>query len=339
MSGTVDFVQRPYFLALLLATAYALSAPALAQSLTLPRAMPAAGEIVVEELPPGDVAPIVIDASGNTIYLDEGPMLQAPGGPVLYQAPWSWQMLPEGLIYRSYLAGTKEPRLGSVLFHEDEDGLLLDATIGARVGVVRYGTPAVDKPEGWQLDVEAAAFPRLDPDEEMDLRSADFRAGTVLTRGVGRNQIKFGYYHLSSHLGDEFLLKNEDFERINYSRDAIILGHSFTPTDDLRLYAETAWAFQNAGGSEPWEFQVGIDYSPARVTGFRGAPFLALNGHLREEHDFGGNFVLQTGWQWRGPGPGRLLRTGFHYYNGKSPQYSFFDEFEEQLGVGLWYDF
>ena len=307
-----------------------------AQTLGLPKAMPAAAEIAVDGITTGE--PVLIEPSGGTIYLD-GPTLQSPHGPVPYQAPWSWQILPEGLIYRSYLAGAKEPRLSSVLFHERDDEWLWDPTIGARVGVLRYGTPAVDVPEGWQLDVEAAAFPRLDPHEDMDLRSSDFRVGTVVTYGVGRWQSKFGYYHLSSHLGDEFLLKNNGFERVNYSRDAIVLGQSFNPIEDLRLYAETAWAFQYLGGSEPWEFQVGFDYSPVRVTGFRGAPFLAVNGHLREEHDFGGNVVLQTGWQWRGAGPGRLLRTGFHYYNGKSPQYSFFDEHEEQFGLGLWYDY
>ena len=307
-----------------------------AQTLGLPRAMPAAAEVAVEGITTGE--PVLIEPAGGTIYLD-GPTLQSPHGPVPYQAPWSWQILPEGLIYRSYLAGAREPRLGAVLFEERDDGALLDASIGARVGLLRYGTPAVDRPEGWQLDVESAAFPRLDPDEDLDLRSADFRVGTILTYGVGRWQSKFGYYHLSSHLGDEFLLKNNGFERLNYSRDAIVFGQSFFPVEDLRLYAETAWAFEYEGGSEPWEFQLGFDYSPVRVTGVRGAPFLAVNGHLREEHDFGGNVVLQTGWQWRGPGPGRLLRTGFHYYNGKSPQYSFFDEHEEQFGLGLWYDY
>ena len=34
-----------------------------------------------------------------------------------------------------------------------------------------------------------------------------------------------------------------------------------------------------------------------------------------------------------------LLRLGVQYYNGKSSQYSFYDEFEEQLGFGIWYDF
>ena len=35
-----------------------------------------------------------------------------------------------------------------------------------------------------------------------------------------------------------------------------------------------------------------------------------LNSHLREEVDFGGNVVVQAGWQWRGRGPGHLIRIG-----------------------------
>ena len=34
-----------------------------------------------------------------------------------------------------------------------------------------------------------------------------------------------------------------------------------------------------------------------------------------------------------------LLRVGVHYYNGESTQFSFFDDHEEQIGLGLWYDF
>ena len=70
-----------------------------------------------------------------------------------------------------------------------------------------------------------------------------------------------------------------------------------------------------------------------------GSPFVALNGHLRQEVDFGGNFVAQAGWQWRGSDCEHLLRAGVHYYNGKSPQFQFFDRFEHQIGFGIWYDF
>ena len=68
------------------------------------------------------------------------------------------------------------------------------------------------------------------------------------------------------------------------------------------------------------------------------APFFAINGHLRQENDFGCNLDIQTGWQWRGRG-GHLFRLGMQYFNGMSDQYQFFNQFEEQIGVGVWYDY
>jgi hypothetical protein len=126
--------------------------------------------------------------------------------------------------------------------------------------------------------------------------------------------------------------------RINFVRDAIVWAVAIRPHQDLRLYAEAGWAFNADGRSKPWEFQFGADYSPIRPTTCRGAPFLAVNGRIREEVDFGGNVTVQTGWQWRGE-TGRLFRLGLHYFNGKTDQYQFFEEHEEQFALGVWYDY
>jgi hypothetical protein len=250
---------------------------------------------------------------------------------------WQWQAFPDGLIYRSYLAGVKEPRLGVQWFDEWQEGWLHEATLGARVGIVRYGTTNPIAPEGWQLDFEGAAMPRIEAGS-LDVLTTDFRYGLWLTRGRGAHRTKFGFYHLSAHLADEFMVRHPDVERINFLRDVLVLGHSYFWTEDLRLYAEAGFGFRVDDGSEPWEFQFGMDYSPARVTGFWPDLFIAINGHLREELDFGGNLSLQTGLQWRGD-TGNLCRFGMHYYSGKSSQYQFFDRFEDQLGMGVWYDF
>ena len=116
------------------------------------------------------------------------------------------------------------------------------------------------------------------------------------------------------------------------------LGYAYYVTENLRVYTEVGWAF-HADVSEEWELQFGLDYSPARPTGLRGAPFFAVHGHLREELNYSGNFVLQAGWAWRGDRSSHLLRTGLHYYNGLSDQFSFYRNFEQQIGAGLWYDF
>jgi hypothetical protein len=251
---------------------------------------------------------------------------------------WTCQLLPEGLIYPAYLAGEKESRFRSVWAYERDDGWIWDITLGGRAGLWRHGTAGEWRPEGLQIDIEGAAMPRLDLDEESDLVSADFRFGIPVTYGTARYQTKMAYYHLSSHLGDEFLLSHPGYPRLNFSRDVLVHGHSFYATEWLRLYAEIGWAFAS-DVSEPWEFQFGAEYRPAWGTGWRGAPFAAVGTHLREEIDFGGNLVTQFGWAWRRSPASGLFRMGLQYYNGKSDQFSLFDRSESKIGLGMWYDY
>jgi len=253
---------------------------------------------------------------------------------------WTWRALPNGLIYRSYLAGMKEPRIGSAWTFDADGNQVWDTTLGGRAAVVRHGTTDPLRPDGWEFDLEAAAMVRLDPTAfSTPVIGTDFRFGIPLAYGNGPWRAKLGYYHLSAHAGDEFLLAHPDFERINYVRETLVWGLGYYWTPDLRLYGEAGYAVSATGGAEPWEIQFGVDYSPALPTTLRPSPFAAFNCHLREEVGFGGNVVLQAGWQWRGGNGGHLFRTGMEYYNGKSPQFEFFDQNEERVGVGLWYDF
>ncbi len=265
-----------------------------------------------------------------------------PPGPHSYsgygvdRSDWQWHILPKGFIYSTYWASAAEPRLATHVVKDLRGNWLLDSHIGGRVGMVRFGP--MDRDEGWQLDVLGGAKLRQDIDEELDVFGTDFRYDILMSYGVGPVAYKFGFYHVSSHVGDEWLLKNEDFERLNYFRDGFVFGLSYFPNPRLRLYGEVGWAFA-IEISRPWELQFGIDYGPAHPTGIAGAPFAAINTHLRQELDFGGNLALQLGWAWRGQWSDGILRTGMYYYNGYSPQFSFYQQNEQQLGWGLWYDF
>jgi len=272
-------------------------------------------------------------------YFDLDAWLAAgDASPLTPRDDWTWQLLPDGILYRAYLANPKESRLGTQIFNAHGDGALWDSTLGGRVGLMRFGTTDPSWPQGWQLDIEGSAQVRLDPDENLDLRSVDYRVGVPLTYGFGRHRLKFGYYHLCSHMGDEFLIANPSFTHVNFVRDVLSVGYAYYVTENLRVFSEVGWAFRDDVSKE-WEFQFGLDYSPARPTGPAGAPFFAVFGHLREELNYSGNFVLQAGWAWRGDRSSHLLRTGLHYYNGLSDQYSFFRNFEQQIGAGVWYDF
>jgi hypothetical protein len=287
------------------------------------------------------VATPIQPPAGNEPYFDlDAYMAQTrasdPAAPEMEE--WHWLLLPSGLVYRPYLAGVKEPRMGVQLYRDPSLGWLWEATLGSQVGLFRYGTSSALNPEGFELDVEGAAMVRLQLEGQRDLQSVDFRGGIPLTYGWGRNRTKLAYYHMSSHVGDEYLVAHPTYRRLNWSRDAFVLGDRFYVTPDWSLYGEVGWAFYS-DISQEWEFQFGVEWAPPCPTGIAGAPFLAANAHLREEVDYGGDITLEAGWAWRSAYNGHLFRLGAYYYNGKSSQFEFYNEHEQQVGAGMWYDF
>lgn len=294
--------------------------PDAAAMMACPQPMFAAPEFVA----PQYALPMYVNASG------------APPGDPQY---WQWRLLPDNVIWQSYWAGVHEPRISGVVFHNAPNNTnYIDVTLGGRASILRYGSDGGDRPEGFELQIEGAAFPRLNLDANWDMDAADFRFGVPLIYGREKWQTKFSFYHLSAHMGDEYAIREHALaDRINFSRDVLTLAFSYFPLPAWRFYSEMGWAF-HYDESEPWEFQFGVDVAQPGPTGAIGAPFFAINGHIREEVDYGGNLVAQIGWFWRGNST-KVLRTGFHYFNGKSNQFEFFRNFEEQLGMGLWYEF
>lgn len=254
-------------------------------------------------------------------------------------SPLTWQLMPSGLMYRSYLAGEKEPRIANV-WNKDAAGRdVMESTLGARVGLLRYGTVGAYRPQGWQFDLEGAALTRVLPGtDSTELEAVDYRVGLLSTWSEGPWHVKAGYYHLSSHLGDEFVLADPLYPRLNYVRDSLITGVTYELTDDWQTYGEIAYALGKEDGAEPIELQYGIQYSPMAF-GFRGAPFAALNGHTRQDFGYITSITFQAGWQWRGSESQRLFRVGMQYYDGPALQWSFAGRNETLIGGGMWFDF
>lgn len=253
---------------------------------------------------------------------------------------WTPQLLPQGLMYPSYLAGRKEPRLQSIIAYDDDYGTLWDITLGGRAPIFRYGTTDAVDPEGWELELEGAALLRLDWERNRNLAATDYRAGVPLVYGTKRWRFKTGYYHVSSHLGDNYLM-DKFRPRVHYSRDAILFGLAFKPTEAVRIYAEADLAFHTGETTDPMELQFGFEYSPQfnpNMSNWVALPFLATHAHLYEERDFGGYFAAQTGLQWRSAS-NSLMRVGFEYFNGGDDLYQFHHNHQCKYGFGFWYDF
>lgn len=254
---------------------------------------------------------------------------------------FGWQVLPKGLLYKSYLAGEKEPRMQFVQLHDTRSNTRVwDATLGGRVGLLRNGNCDSVNPQGFQIDVEGAVFARVLPDEPSAmLAGSDFRAGLLGTHRYEGTAYKWGYYHISSHAGDEFMLAYPAFNRINYVRDSAIAGITQDLNHATQVYGEIAYAIGAEGGAKPLEFQFGAQYIPVAKSSLRGAPYLAANYHIREDFNFHGGFNTLAGWGWQGAETGHRFRVGLQYYNGPSMQYQFLDLWENMIGGGIWYDY
>lgn len=252
---------------------------------------------------------------------------------------WQAQILPKGVLYPAYLAGRKESRLQSIFTNDSDYGWLWDISLGGRVPLFRYGTVNSPQPEGFQIDMEGAALLRLDFERNRNLTSTDYRAGLPITYGTKFWQLKTGYYHVSSHLGDNYLLDNFR-KKVHYVRDEIFFGIALKPVSSVRLYGEAGWAFNVGETTSPWELQFGAEFSPqySDERKWRGAPFAAVHGHLFQELDFGGYVNSQIGWQWRRPDNG-LFRLGAEFYSGCDDQYQFHYTHQKKIGLGFWYDF
>ena len=109
---------------------------------------------------------------------------------------WTWQVLPDGLIYHSYLAGAKEPRIGSHVG--------LRARLGLDVGHARWAdgsawsatAPTIPAAgEGFRSTWKGPAQPRLDMEHMEDVigRRLPLRRAAYLWHR--RFQTKLAFYH------------------------------------------------------------------------------------------------------------------------------------------------
>lgn len=256
---------------------------------------------------------------------------------------WHWQLFPYGMIYQNYLAGVNESRMAGVWNNDKDLDWIWDITLGGRAPILRYGNKNPLHPEGFQLDIEGSAHLRLDYEHAMDVDATDFRFGVPFSYGNRVWQFKTGYYHVSSHLGDERILRLERegiyHNRINYVREAWIFGFSYRIRPSFRVYAEADIALWTGECTKPLHFQFGAEYASMYPTNeFWGKPFAAVNILLLQEHDYDGSICLQAGWQWRGT-HNQVFRFGLQYFGGVSEQYEHIAHREHKFGIGLWYDF
>ncbi len=250
-------------------------------------------------------------------------------------------LFPSSQLFGTYIAGPKEPRMQMLWMSDSKsDDTYGDAVLGGRAGIFHLTGRDDSFAEQFQLDLDGAVFARILPFEDSaELTGSDYLVALWGTWRTGPLALRTGYRHLSSHLGDEFLLLNPGYPRRNYVRDSLLLAMSYDIDEQFRVYGEYGYAFGVGGGAKPNECQFGGEWIGPREQPTAGAPFSAVHVQFREEQKGDAGFNLSAGWGWRADENGRHLRVGLNYYRGPSLQYSFTDVEESLIGGGVWLDF
>lgn len=258
--------------------------------------------------------------------------------------------LPRGDVFCPLIADPKATQSFVSFLHEgsevspDTSIEIGSVGIGDSFGIGRWGgaTPA----DGVQLSLMGAVFAQFDlGTSSFDLLNADYVIGLSTTMRYNRFSSRLRIYHQSSHLGDEFLLREGvplERENLSFESAEAILSFDGGPA---RIYGGGEFLFnRHPEDLERFVAHVGAELRPSpRILSFGGLGgfrFLAA-GDLKaaEEHDWEPSVSARAGFEYdRAAEPAPLTRRWrilFEFYRGPSPYGQFFRESIEHLGLGL----
>lgn len=89
-----------------------------------------------------------------------------------------------------------------------------------------------------EIDAEGAVWAVFDPlHESSPLIDADYYIGFPISYSIGDWQFRLRGYHISTHIGDEYLLNHPNFKRLNPSAEYIDFFVSWYMSPAIRLYS------------------------------------------------------------------------------------------------------
>lgn len=252
---------------------------------------------------------------------------------------------PQDQIFCPLVADPKQPRsfasllLGAFrsLDHPTgESTTIASVGLGDSFGLIRWGGPAPN--EGVQLDVIGSIFAQFDfGTPSTDLINADYLIGLPITARRSGFSARVQIYHQSSHLGDEFLLRDSAIDRENLSFESLEILVS-QELGALRLYGGVERIFRREPDTLPSQlFHGGAELRSGRA---RLVQFVSgLDIKATDLHEWSPAISGRAGLEFGRFGPGdhppRLITLLLEFYQGPSPYGQFFQDDISYVGIGL----
>ncbi len=270
------------------------------------------------------------------------PSWSPPAGPSVLAAAQSkdepgLEVLPRGNLFDPLIADPRWAHFSAAYqyFVDDEEIEHAGAvSFGETFGLLGGPAPFDGR---WQFDFQAAVFGLFDLDSDSkDLINADYWVGLPLSYRSGPYSAMLRVFHQSSHLGDEFLLRDR-VDRVNLSYEAVDLKLSYEVGRGLRVYGGLGYLLNvEPEGIDPFSTQVGAEYlAPFTLGDGLLRPVAAADLQNREESDFATDLSLRAGVQFESPAQvSQRLQLLIEYFNGRNPNGQFYDRTLEYIGLG-----
>ena len=252
---------------------------------------------------------------------------------------------PQDQIFCPIVADPKEPRSFASLLRgtfrslDDPSGkgtTIASVGLGDSFGVFRWGGP--NRNEGLQLDAMGSIFAQFDlTAPSNDLINADYIIGAPLTFRRRGFSTRVRVYHQSSHLGDEYLLRDQVVDRENFSFESaeFLVSQEIGP---LRVYAGGERFLRREPDTLPSKlFHGGVELRSGRAGLVQFVSGLDLKAP--DLHDWSpaisGRMGLEIAREGTGGHPARLVMLLLEFYQGPSPYGQFFQDDISYIGVGV----
>lgn len=240
------------------------------------------------------------------------------------------------MLFRPLLADPRWPHFSVAYHHYIDDPEL--KTVGATSFGETFPILRGDFPAGqWEVGFQAAVFAIFDLDaQSKDLINADYWAGIPLVYRLDGFSALARFSHQSSHLGDEFLLRNRT-TRVNLSYEQLELKLSQELGRWLRVYGGGGYLFdQDPSDLKRWSTQVGAELeSPWAFVGEVVRPLVAVDVQNHEETDWDSDVSVRAGFQLESPSfKSTKLQLLGEYFDGHSPNGQFFERTIRYVGFG-----
>lgn len=245
--------------------------------------------------------------------------------------------LPQGYLFDQLSADPRWPHF-SVAYQyyisDKELGSTATANFGETFALYRNRGPFGGL---WEFGVQGGVFSLFDlARKSKDLINADYIGGIFAAYRYNDFATILRVFHQSSHLGDEFLLRNR-VRRVNLSYEQVEGKLSYTFFRALRVYGGGGYLFdQEPANLAPWRVQYGLEFtSPWRLAGGGITPILAGDFQNEEENNWSTNFSARGGVQFENWKLGqRRLQLLVEYFHGHSPNGQFYSRKIETIGMG-----